>query len=72
MTGCGFFINEKTFYNTQKEVFCDKIKFNLVVHNKDLQNKLCLKIIDFRRYSERYIIMEKDGKGKEYNSFNDI
>ena len=60
-------ILKKIFLNT-----CDKIKFNLVVHYKDLQNKLGLKIIDFRRYSERYIIMEKDGKGKEYNSFNDI
>ena len=52
-------ILKKIFLNT-----CDKIKFNLVVHNKDLQNKLGLKIIDFRRYSERYIIMEKMEKEK--------
>ena len=34
-----------------------------------MQNKLNLKKIDYRRLSERYIILEPNGKGKEYNSF---
>ena len=52
-------------------ILIHKIKFNLVVYNKSLQNKLGLNIIDFKRYSGRYIIIEKNGKGKEYNGYND-
>ena len=46
----------------------NKIKFNTIVHNKNLQKKLGLNLIDFRRFSGRYK-EEKDGKTKEYNSY---
>ena len=58
------FILKKIFY------FLDnKIKFNTIVHNKNLQKKLGLNLIDFRLFSGRYRV-EEDGKTKEYNSYN--
>ena len=53
-----------------KNIFANVInerKLKLLSYNKSLQNKLK----DYRRYSERYIIFDDNGKGKEYNSFND-
>jgi hypothetical protein len=47
----------------------NKIKYNTVVHNKKLQIKLGLNLIDFRIFSGRYKI-EEDGKTIEYNSYN--
>ena len=47
----------------------NKIKYNTVVHNKKLQKKLGLNLIDFRIFSGRYKI-EEDGKTIEYNSYN--
>ena len=38
---------------------------------KVIQKKLGLNITDFKRYSGRYIILELNGKGKEYNGYND-
>ena len=49
----------------------EKIKLNLLVHNKKLQYKLNIEIIEYKRISSRYIINEIKGKGKEYNSYND-
>ena len=57
----------KKFFNHVSE----KIKLNLLVHHKILQNKLNIKIIDYKRISERYIIYERKGKGKEYDCYND-
>ena len=37
--------------------------------NKNIQLNLGIKIIDFRRLSERYIIYEEKGKGEEYDSY---
>ena len=36
------------------------------MYNKKIQNILDLNIIDFRRFSGRYMIGERNGKGKEY------
>ena len=57
----------KKIFNKLSEV----IKLNSIVHNKKLQNKLNIEIIDYRRISGRYIIGERNGKGKEYDSYND-
>ena len=46
-----------------------KRKFQSIVHNKIVQKKLGLNLIDFRRISGRYKVV-KDGKIKEYNSYN--
>jgi len=63
-------INEIKSSYTLKELFNyinDKGKFNLIVYNKKIQNILGLNILDFRRFSGRYMIGERNGKGKEYN-----
>ena len=44
---------------------------DLFKYNKKIQNKLNINLIDYKRFSERYIIFDNNGKGKEYNSFND-
>ena len=48
----------------------NKRKFQSIVHNKKLQIKFGLNIIDFRRLSGRNI-EEEYGKAIEYNSYND-
>ena len=58
------FILKKIF-----NILDNKIKYNTVAHNKKLQIKLGLNLIDFRIFSGRYKI-EEDGKTIEYNSYN--
>ena len=49
-----------------------KRKFKLVENNKSLQNKLDIKLIDYKQLSGKYIIYEENGKGKEYNYKGEI
>ena len=59
-------------YIILKKIFTyvdNKVKFNTIAYNKKLQRKLGLNLIDFRIFSSRYK-EEKDGKIKEYNSYN--
>ena len=58
------FILKKIFANVN-----NKVKFNSIVHNKKLQKKLGLSLIDFKRFSGRYRKIEY-GKFKEYNRYN--
>ena len=60
------FILKKSFLHLS-----EKVKLNLFVHNKKFQYKFNIEIIDYKRISGRYIIYERKGKGKEYNSYND-
>ena len=46
-----------------------KIKLNISVYNKNIQRKLGINLVDFRRFSGRYKV-EEYGETKEYNSFN--
>ena len=48
----------------------DKRKLNLIKYNKTMQAIAGLNLIDFRRFSGRYII-EEDCRIKEYNSYDD-
>ena len=41
-------------------------KFSIIKYNKRIQNHLELNIEDYKRVSGRYIIGERNGKGKEY------
>ena len=41
-------------------------RFSIIKYNKRIQNHLELNIEDYKRVSGRYIIGERNGKGKEY------
>ena len=49
----------------------DKTKLELVKYNKNIQNKIDLNIMNYKRFSGKYIIYESKNKGKEYNGYND-
>ena len=46
-----------------------RIKYNTILYNKEIQRKLGLYLIDFKRFSGRYKV-ESNGVTKEYNSYN--
>ena len=48
----------------------EKVKLKLLKYDKGIQNKLNINLTNYKFYSERYIIYEKKGKGKEYIGFN--
>ena len=41
-------------------------KLNIIIYNKHFQEKLGIDINDYKKISEKYIIHEKNGKGREY------
>ena len=49
----------------------DKIQLKLILYNKKLQNNFDINIINYKIFSGKYKIIDKNGKGKEYNIFND-
>ena len=49
----------------------DRRQLKLVKYNKKLQSKISINPYDYKIFSGRYIIYEKDGKVKEYN-YNDV
>ena len=49
----------------------EKQKLKIVKFNKSLQNTLNITIINYKFFSERYIIYESNGIGKEYNGYDD-
>ena len=46
-------------------------KLKMVRFNKTLQKKLNINLINYRIFSGKYIVYEKGGIVKEYNSYND-
>ena len=46
-------------------------KLKLVIYNKKINKILNLTAIDIMRLSGKYLIEDKNGYQKEYNSFND-
>ena len=42
-------------------------KLAIANYNKNLQNKLGLKLLNYKIFAGRYIIYDSNGKGKEYN-----
>ena len=55
------------FYNIK-----ERNKLKLIKYNKNLQKIFEVNLIKYKILSGRYIIYEKNNKGKEYNSYNDI
>ena len=49
----------------------EKNKLKIIKYNKRLQNTLNISIINYKLFSGRYIVLEKNNKGKEYNSLDD-
>ena len=49
----------------------EKNKLDIIKYNKNMQNILDICLINYKFFSDRYIIFEKNGKGKEYNNYND-
>ena len=49
----------------------EKIKLKLIKYNKNLQNIIDIKLINYKFYSGKYIIYENSFKGKEYQGYND-
>ena len=52
-----------------KKVFSflnEKPKLNMIIYNKELQNILLIDIEDYKIISGKYVIGEKNGKGREY------
>ena len=45
----------------------EKTKLKLIKYNKNLQKKLDINLINYKLFSGRYIIYDKNGKGKEYS-----
>ena len=50
----------------------DKIKLELVKYNKKLQNKIDIKLINYKFNSCKYIIFESNNKGKENHGCYDL
>ena len=44
----------------------EKRKLNMIIYNKELQKKLDVDIVEYKKLSGKYKIGEKNGKGKEY------
>ena len=65
--------NSKSIYFIKRLfTFVDeKDKLNIIKYNKNMQNILDISLINYKFFSDRYIIFEKNGKGKEYNNYND-
>ena len=58
-----------------KDIFSflsEKQKLELIIYNKDLQNKLDINIENYKRINGIYREGEKNGKGKEYNISTNI
>ena len=49
----------------------ESTKLKLVKYNKVLQKRININIINYKAFSGRYIIFRKNGKVKEYDSYND-
>ena len=48
----------------------EKKRLYMIKYNKKIQNHLELNIEDYKKISGRYIIGERNGKGKEFNAIN--
>ena len=65
--------NSKSIYFIKKLfTFVDeKTKLDIIKYNKNMQNIMDINLINYKFYSRKYIIFEENGKGKEYDGYND-
>ena len=73
-------LKNENFLDKMKSVFFsrilfshldEKIKLKIIKYNKKLKNKIDIKLINYKFYTGKYIIYEKNGKGKEYSGYSD-
>ena len=50
---------------------CNETKLKLIMKNKKLIDKLNVNLLDYKLLSGKYLIGKRNGRGKEYNSYND-
>ena len=60
--------NSKSIYFIKKLfTFVDeKTKLDIIKYNKNMQNIMDINLINYKFYSRKYIVYEKNGNGKEY------
>ena len=49
----------------------EKQKLKIIKSNKSLQNKINIRLINYKIFSGRYIIYEENNQGKEYDCYSD-
>ena len=52
-------------------ILFQEIKLNLVKYNNKIKEILNINLIDYKFLNKKYFIGKRNGKGKEYNIFND-
>ena len=50
---------------------CKETKLKIMMINKKMMIKLNINLLDFKIFSGKYFVGKRNGKGKEYNSYND-
>ena len=50
----------------------EKRKLNFIKYNKNLQNLLEINLINYKIFSGRFLIIDKNAKGKEYSCYHDM
>jgi len=50
----------------------ERIKLEIIKYNNNIQKILCINLTDYKFFSKKYSIFEKNGKMKEYSKFSDI
>ena len=68
-----------TIKNIQSDFFIRKLfsniyedrKLKLVIYNKAIQKIIEISLIHYKFMSGKYVVLESDGQGKEYNGYND-
>ena len=66
------FKNVKSLY-IAKIIFSflhEKGKLEFFKYNKEFRAKIHINLLNYKLYSNKYIIYEENGKGKEYNFLN--
>ena len=74
-----YLINKNSINNIKSQYFLififsfldEKRKLEIIKYNKNLQNTLDIKLINYKFYKGTYIIYELNGKIKEYNGNTD-
>ena len=68
------FIKSIYFYKIIFSFINEESKLKIVKHNKNLQHKIDINIINYELFSKRYIEYESNGRAKEYiiyENYND-